>query len=54
VREQGIAVKGPLVAGAVRARLQCCLGGLAQRGHVQAHPAAGPAIVGGRSGKRDT
>lgn len=40
VREQGSAVKTPLVAGAVRARLKGSVGGLAQRGHVQAYPAA--------------
>ncbi len=38
VREQGGAVKAALVAGAVCAGLQGRVGGLAQGGHVQAHP----------------
>lgn len=54
VREQGSAVKVPLVAGAVRAGLQGSMGGLAERGHVQAHPSARPAIVCCRSRKGDT
>jgi hypothetical protein len=49
VREQGSAVELPLVAGTVPPRLQRSLSRLAQCGYVQAHPAPGATVVGGRS-----
>jgi hypothetical protein len=54
MREQGRTVEVTLVARAVRSGLQRGVGRLAQRRHMQPHPASRPTIVGGCSGDGDS